>query len=123
MKEDKKLIINFIYQIYDWLDSIFLEEKSDLENILSHEWPKIEIKDNVKNQAKLAWTQFKKDFPKQSFKNSISHFQKKRLISHGLYGDQLKYKLKIVEFNLKKARSMEEKWIIKFIDAIDNLFF
>ena len=115
MKEDKKLILEFIYKIYDWLEISFLNKEP------KHSWPIIRIREELKEQAKAAWVQFKEDYPKETFNRSISHFRKKRLTSHGLYGAQLEYKLKVIEFAAKNAKLELKGWKRKLLDMLDNL--
>ena len=115
MNKDKKLILEFVHELYDWLEISFLNERSD------HKWPVIYVREELREDAKAAWLQFKEDFPKKTFTRSISHFQKKRLTAHGLYGAQLKYKLNTVKIASKKAINKPPGWERKLLDILDNL--
>ena len=115
LKKDKKLIMEFVHDLYDWIETSFINNQS------IHKWPVIHIRNDLRADAKTAWLQFKKDFPKETFMRSISHFQKKRLTAHGLYGAQLKYKLNTVKIASKKAINKPPGWERKLLDILDNL--
>lgn len=115
LKKDKKLIMEFVHDLYDWIETSFINNQS------IHKWPVIHIRNDLRADAKTAWLQFKKDFPKETFMRSISHFQKKRLTAHGLYGAQLKYKLKIVKIAANEAKYNRQGWKIKMLHILDNL--
>ena len=56
MIDDKKLIIKFIHDLFDWLEISFLHKQSD------HKWPVIYVREELREDAKKAWVQFKKIF-------------------------------------------------------------
>lgn len=115
MDKDKQLILGFVHDLYDWLEISFLHKKSE------HKWPVIYVIEELQKDAKVAWVQFKEDYPKKTFTRSVSHFSKKRLTSHGLYGAQLKYKLHTVEITANNVKSKKPGWKKKLLDVLDNL--
>ncbi len=115
MNNDKQLILKFVHELYDWLEISFLHKRSD------HKWPVIYVREELRKDAKEAWLQFRKDFPKKTFNRSISHFRKKRLTAHGLYGAQLKYKLNTVKIAVNDAESRRQGWKRNLLDILDNL--
>lgn len=101
--------------MFDWLELSFLHKQSD------HKWPVIYVREELREDAKKAWLQFRKDFSKESFTRSISHFRNKRLIAHSLYGAQLQYKLSTVKVAAKEAKAKRQGWKRKLLDILDNL--
>jgi hypothetical protein len=114
LNKDKQLILEFVHDLYDWLEISFLHKRSD------HKWPVIYVIEELREDAKAAWVQFKEDYPKKIFTRSISHFQKKRLTSHGLYGAQLRYKLHTVKIAANKAKLKQQGWKRKLLEILDN---
>jgi len=115
LNNDKGLILEFVHDLYDWVEISFLHKRSD------HKWPVIYVRQELWEDAVAAWLQFRENFPKKTFKRSISHFGKKRLIAHGLYGAQLKYKLSTVKVAVTEGKSRRQGWERKLLDILDNL--
>lgn len=115
MNNDKQLILGFVHDLYDWLEISFLHKRSE------HKWPVIYVIEDLREDAEAAWAQFKEDYSKKTSTRSVSHFSKRRLTSHGLYGVQLKYKLQTVEIAANNVKSKKPGWKKKFLDVLDNL--
>jgi hypothetical protein len=115
LDKDKQIILGFVNDLYEWLEISFLHKRSE------HKWPVIYVIEELREDAKAAWLQFQEDYPKKAFTRSVSHFSKKRLTSHGLYGAQLKYKLHTVEIAANNVKSKQQGWKKKLLDVLDNL--
>ena len=115
MNRDKQLILDFIHDLYDWLETSFLNKNYE------HKWPIINIREELQEEASNAWLQFKKDYPKETFTRSIGQFKIKRLKAHGLYGAQLKYKFSTLKIVVEEALLGRPGWKRKLLDILDNL--
>jgi len=115
-KNDKKLILEFIHDLHSWLKISLLHLKNK-----EHKWPIIPVREDLVQEATSAWQEFEKDFPPERFTKSITRFGEKRLRAHGLYGAQLRYKLKAVEIAADDGIKGIKGWKRKLIDMLDIL--
>jgi arginine/lysine/ornithine decarboxylase len=120
-KQVKEKLSAFVHDTYILLEKVAYE-KIELEGQLFLRTLPAKIRDAWKLPAKIrdAWKEFKANCPLKEVLQSISNTPAKELESHGLYGNQLKLKLAIIDVLKKRLTSFRTKKIlIELLEALD----
>jgi len=121
MKEDINLLRDFVSEVYRWLRVCYLGESSTEKQ---PRWPTIPVKKDLENLAVSAWKEFEEQYPLEKLLSPLNPERKELeeiLVSHGLYGAQLRYKLHLVETTANASVSKFTGWRRKLIGIIDNI--
>lgn len=117
--DDRKILQNFVRRVWYWLRGCYLGEESMPGDM---PWPIIPVDKELRDYAAKAWYEFEKEYPPDRLVAPISEAKDEVLISHGLYGAQLHYKLLLVKRAADKARSGNRPGLKRrFIDLVDNV--
>lgn len=74
----------------------------------------------MREPLRLAWNDFEETFDIEFAFGRIDAISNADLESHGLYGNQLAFKLSTIDFWLAKF-NLNKGWLKKLLEAIDNL--
>lgn len=118
LDDDRSLLQSFISDVYDWLDACYLDLKTARSN-----WPVFSIVEDLRDVGAEAWRECKRHLPLEDFHRGIMALSESKLVSHGLHGTQLKYKLAVISHH---ADAPNQRRIIgsvgrRLIEAIDVL--
>tara|TARA_R110002020_G_scaffold360574_5_gene573361 strand:+ start:2364 stop:2816 length:453 start_codon:yes stop_codon:yes gene_type:complete len=118
---DKHKLCDFVEELYGWLGSCYGDETSS-------KWLPTFPYHKLFNLGKLAWAEFKRDQPIETFNSLIQTASIETLKRHGLVGMQLEYKLSVIDTinrlmksNLKNPNRPSVRMRLKLIDAIDTV--
>jgi hypothetical protein len=114
--EDIEKLQRFVRDVYLWLKACYIGQKpSDLPR----RWPLIRLPPELARKGREAWDEFERDHPLEHFMTRIAApSARDALVAHGLYGNQLVYKLELVEYVAERS-SVWKRWRDKFIDVLD----
>lgn len=121
MKEDINRLRDFVAEVYHWLRVCYLGQSSTEKQ---PRWPVIPVKPDFADLAVSAWKEFEEQYPLDKLLSPLNPERKDLeniLVSHGLYGAQLSYKLHLVETTANESVSKFTGWRRKLIDIIDNI--
>ncbi len=116
MDKDVRLLKDFISNVYLWLSICYSEEPEKYER---SPWPVISAPPELLEIARQAWREFSEEYPLERLLARIERARVNILISHGLYGAQLRYKLDLVDVASRKAKKGVKGWRKKLIELID----
>ena len=116
MDKDVRLLKDFISNVYLWLGICYSGEPEKYER---SPWPVISAPPELLEIARQAWREFSEEYPLERLLARIERARVNILISHGLYGAQLRYKLRLVEIASRKAKPGFKGWRKKLIETID----
>ena len=119
MENDIELLRKFVKNVYLWLGYCYLGQPGTDNEVL---WTRIPILSEHEKLGVLAWEEFSKEYPLKKLLEPLKDTDELRAVlkSHGLYGNQLSYKLHLVEFASGKAQN-STGWRKKLIELIDNI--
>lgn len=115
--DDRGLLSNFVEHVWHWLRACYLRDQRPPDE----SWPIIEISPDLHNYAVSAWHEFEKNYPLDRLLEPIWNASDDVLMSHGLYGAQLRYKLHLVHRAAERARSGHRGLKRRFIEIVDNI--
>lgn len=121
MEEDINLLKDFVSEVYRWLRACYVGEISEKEPC---RWPVIQIEPELTDFAVPAWREFEEQYPLKKLLAPLDSERKdleEILVSHGLYGRQLRYKLRLVEVAAGNVAAGFTGWRRKLIGTIDNV--
>jgi hypothetical protein len=118
--DELKRFVTNVYVWLSWCYGVGLEKREPV-------WPVITVKEELRELARRAWIEFAKTYPwdgdsPSSLIEPISRHRSEVLVAHGLYGEQLNFKLQVIELAARKVRSRTRgvsSWRKRLIDAID----
>jgi hypothetical protein len=68
-----------------------------------------------------AWRDYERDHPLHVLQSRVAELSPETLVRHGLYGEQLKYKLAAIDLAAGRAADGISGWLRKLLELIDNL--
>jgi len=118
--DDREKLQKFIAQVYAWLDASYAASfRASAES--GSPWPPIRAHHQLQELATAAWREYERDHPLADLQRRIAQLPQETLVSHGLYGTQLEYKLATVDFAANRAARAMPGWLRKLLELIDNL--
>jgi len=90
---------------------------------IEQHWPTVRLYAEVRGQGQAAWLEYVQQAPLANLQDKVDNLSNAALVAHGLYGAQLKYKIRLIAVLERKCRSAKRSAGIrsKFIDAVDVL--
>lgn len=116
MDKDIGLLKDFVSKVYLWLSICYSGEEDKYER---SPWPVIPVQKEFLNFAGPAWREFSEQYPLEKLLARIERARVNVLISHGLYGTQLRYKLHLVDVASHNAKRGVRGWRKRLIELID----
>ncbi|QSX74010.1 hypothetical protein HIV01_012360 [Lysobacter arenosi] len=110
---DRDHLETFITKVYDWLEACY----AGFDN--GSQWPVFQIHPDLRRFGAEAWEEFKSDLGLPEILRLVHGVSEHELKAHGLYGNQLRYKLSVIEHLVSLGSASDI--VLKFIDAIDVL--
>lgn len=119
LKEERAQLVDFITKVYAWLETCYIGGEKSNKNF----WPPLRIYKNLQPLGRKAWDEFKSDHGLDEIQRQVNELSEKKLMAHGLYGKQLKFKLSVIDLLADKVRSLRShhRYHMKLVDSIDVL--
>jgi|SRR5450631_64623 hypothetical protein len=108
----------FLRRVYLWLGASY---GSSTESIFDSPWPPISVHLQLRDTAAAAWRECERDLPLDVLQSRVAELSRETRVRHGLYGEQLTYKLATVDLAASRAAVGGSGWLRKLLELIDNL--
>ncbi|MCF8818949.1 MULTISPECIES: hypothetical protein [Xanthomonas] len=117
IEDDKRELHQFIHELFHWLEWCHFSRGRESE----YEWPILHPRNEFQPLAQHAWLEFSRSQPEDSFHASLNEVSEQQMVAAGLFGDQLRYKLRVLRDRALRALGGSDKVKEKFADFLETL--